>query len=112
MLVIMMGFLLKTSENPLDQLIGPKMQRYQSPNAEQRGDGALIKSEGAFLTVYFCYTIENAVVDGVEKRLIGEANFDDFEGLHGKDLGPAREAAAEELNSMFVHVIIVLFMPL
>lgn len=57
----------------------------------------LVKCRGALFFVNLPETVYDALVLGIMKGLIDEPNFDDFEGLHDKDLDPSRNASGKEV---------------
>lgn len=64
----------------------------------------LVESGESLLFVDFIETVENALVFRIMEWLVDEADFDDFEGLHNKDLDPSRNASRKEVLESVKHL--------
>ena len=63
-----------------------------------------IKCVDSFFFEYPLEAIYNAKVFWSEERLVDEPDFDDFEGLHDKNLGPACNGATDKAPEHFYGV--------
>lgn len=81
--------LFKFRQVSLGELIKTKASRTQDANSHEGSERALVESQRPLLRDNLGQAVDDAIIDLGVLGLGLETHFDDFKGLHDKDLGPS-----------------------